>query len=659
MAAAAVNRLTVERMEALYRLPAGHPNPAGARLRLDRLVAAELPRRLAALLAPALPAGDPSFWLIRRLDVDLACDLAALDDTRVAGAWAGEVGAALARTLVRGPDGEGVLRFPDRASYVARFLADLAAGRAWGMWCYGGFEPLRSLPVGAALCEALLREPEAIAEVLGRLVQVGELEGVLAALSERSCERVLAAALPPGAAAAADRGLLGALAAQGLPSLDLGALARARLRLLSEVVARWPELRGAPGLAAGIEWVVGLAAALAGVRDAAGWLDDLGAGDLVTAAAALRQVGLEALLPLLPAWRDAAGGDREWLRGVLRALAPERTAGAVAAEATSTAGLVSDFAGVFFLLPSWQALAFEALLDGIEAQDALGGPRARAALRWLVLLKAFGRRRAEAARRDPALRLAAGLFAMPGGQEDPGKEGAKAPGRVGGDVASPRELLTAALAASPAAAVAELASAQGLAAAITRALPEHLSRLRRIAEETPWSEELTLGESDERYVLLRDSGNDYWLALEPVEGDTAAPAPVDDVTRAAQERFLTRRRPAGPELAHLLLGTAPPFSDLPSGLDRATALLGHALLRHLAGRLMGFAWSSAEHLVTNFLAGTGEVRLAADGYRVVLPRTPLAVVARMAGADGLRYEVPWLGGAAIETRLPDLLGAER
>ena len=77
------------------------------------------------------------------------------------------------------------------------------------------------------------------------------------------------------------------------------------------------------------------------------------------------------------------------------------------------------------------------------------------------------------------------------------------------------------------------------------------------------------------------------------------------------------------------------------------------MLRHFAGRLMGFAWSRSEFLYRNFLAGEGTLRRSAEGLEVTLPRMPLHLVARMAGADGMRYTVPWLGEGRITLSLPE------
>jgi hypothetical protein len=58
-------------------------------------------------------------------------------------------------------------------------------------------------------------------------------------------------------------------------------------------------------------------------------------------------------------------------------------------------------------------------------------------------------------------------------------------------------------------------------------------------------------------------------------------------------------------------------------MERAVVLYARAVLRHFAGRLMGFEWSGGEHLWRNFLAGTGSVTVTDDGLDVRLPASPL------------------------------------
>ncbi|WP_156046695.1 hypothetical protein [Rhodococcus wratislaviensis] len=109
--------------------------------------------------------GAPSgYWLIRRLDVDAA----------VGGDWtssqmAGGVASAMARSLDEAlrssTSPESMLWFPDRASFLGRFLLDLAEGRASRRWEYGQFAELMADP-HAALGRLAATEPEVVLEAL-------------------------------------------------------------------------------------------------------------------------------------------------------------------------------------------------------------------------------------------------------------------------------------------------------------------------------------------------------------------------------------------------------------------------------------------------------------------------------------------------------------
>ncbi|HEX2094963.1 MAG TPA: hypothetical protein VHG28_21360, partial [Longimicrobiaceae bacterium] len=160
----AAGSLRVGRFHADYLVPAAHPEAEGVRSRLDQAARGALLRGLRRTLAPLLDTSDESVWLIRRLHVELEVG-AEWDGDRVARAWAAQIARALGRALAEGrsgPDaavwgdpGEGVLRFPDRAAYLARFLADLAAGDAWRKWYYAAFDGLRPLSASAALRTAV------------------------------------------------------------------------------------------------------------------------------------------------------------------------------------------------------------------------------------------------------------------------------------------------------------------------------------------------------------------------------------------------------------------------------------------------------------------------------------------------------------------------
>ena len=160
-----------------------------------------LRERLAGPLEQALAAtGDQGFWLIRKLEVR-AC---------VGGGWtAGQMADVVARSVAdvvghrarRGGNAAEVVWFPDRASFWAQYLLDLARGQVHGRWEYAGFATATSWADGATtlarqdgpgLAAALQRlSPPELDELTGRVAADPLLESV--ADGTRSAGAVLSA----------------------------------------------------------------------------------------------------------------------------------------------------------------------------------------------------------------------------------------------------------------------------------------------------------------------------------------------------------------------------------------------------------------------------------------------------------------------------------
>jgi hypothetical protein len=149
------SRLTIGRLASRYFVTHDHPDPAAIAGRLDR-AALGLPTHLASALAPLDTDAPDAVWLLRSIEVELTLN-AGTDADTLAVAWA----RALARTLSTRlhADAGGLVRFPDRAAYLASFLRDLVEGDAWSLWYYQPFGGLRVLPLAAALRTALLADP--------------------------------------------------------------------------------------------------------------------------------------------------------------------------------------------------------------------------------------------------------------------------------------------------------------------------------------------------------------------------------------------------------------------------------------------------------------------------------------------------------------------
>ena len=248
--------LTIDRLTGAYEVPRALPDPVAARRRLDGVMGDRLPAACGRFLAPTLERDDPSVWLIRRLEVELAVDLGAADDETLSRAWAGRIAARVGRVLAAGPDGRDVLRFDDRGAYLARFARDLAGGRAWGSWLYGPFASLRSLGTGGAVREALVREPEWIVPVLVRLAEGGGLAAVLGVLGEGDAWRILAAAPTAAGGGAGERRTVEALAAVWRSAAEVvrgRSRVHAALGLFACAAARFPDLAAAGCPLASIE----------------------------------------------------------------------------------------------------------------------------------------------------------------------------------------------------------------------------------------------------------------------------------------------------------------------------------------------------------------------------------------------------------------------
>jgi hypothetical protein len=141
-------------------------------------------------------------------------------------------------------------------------------------------------------------------------------------------------------------------------------------------------------------------------------------------------------------------------------------------------------------------------------------------------------------------------------------------------------------------------------------------------------------ESTSLGLLLRDVARDAWLAAGGIDEIARAIDALTDVLGDAPAVLDDCVPVRASELAYLTLDDR---SAAPAALG------GRALIRDLTARLAGFERSSPEHVRRNFLDRGASVQILHDGLRVALSPAPLDVVLYMAGFDGLRFEVPWLG----------------
>jgi len=623
---AARGELSIARLRGRYYLPSQHPQPEQLQRRLDRALEKGVPAALEARLRPALEQGGDGVWLIRRLETDLVLDASASDEGRLGMLIGRQVSAAIERTIHALPDGANSLYFPTWADYAAQFATDLSNGRAWGAWYYAPFNGLRHLELDQALRQALLRRPEQVDAVLLKLAREGALERVLQALGERGAQAVWDA-LPYGAGSVTlpiVAAIMEIWQAAGIsPAGEIDSAAnRLRLWVAWRLHAGQGVVEGLDAQAhTGIDILLGLAGLFNSLPGAQDWLRQAAAspgGESSGLIALLEQAAGAEKAQLL---RRLADQDPAWLERLARVLFGGSLASP--AERVNMAS-ASACAGLFLLLPAWIDLGLHELFENHAPTD-----RIAAVWRYWLALKCLGGQRLETNHRDPALLAAVGLEAPPG----------------------------------------EADFNEAAAAAGALCLPLQRAFLQTL---------LSQGRADGRYLaaetcslpgagqveLLRDLRLDYWLDISaPAENaesraerlawvaaalghspemvwESEAPPPA-----GLAERFPDYFQKAKPGLAELAYYHLP---ELPGEVDRLWSLLAQAALRCFARRLMGFAWSSAEHLHANFLHGAGSVLHTPHGLRVELPQAPLHTVLRLTSLREEAIEIPWLQGMAVQ-----------
>lgn len=544
------SRVTIERLNCVCLVPKDQPDPDRLGWRIDDLVRKQLGPICGQALSRALNQGDPSVWLIRQLDLDLAIDFGGLDDDPIGRAWGQRIAAQIARTIASGADGDRVLHFPDRAAYLAQFVGDLAGGGAWGKWYYTAFDSLRSLPDSMAIVEALIREPQYTDEVLQLLLQRSQLERVLSTIGDVGARLLYEASTLTSGSDADWRSLIDAIVSvwPEVPLRSPFASASNALRLLTALRARYSYLTTGAEVRQAIDHALRLAEALAHVPFPI-------AGDSDSAVGSPVNGGQASELTQLADWlffQHVAAGDGRWLAQVVQTINPsakhERLAEQSSAEVRT---FVTPYGGLFLLLPVLLELGIAELIES-AACPSLENDRIAAAplLRFILALKCLGRARAREALWDAGVQWIVGLERHPA-----------------------------------------------------------LEVLQKLSE-----------------------------------------AATDEMNAACWQSLMLFE-PADHELAYFSLqGLTPAIITNPQ-FDRTWSIIACTVLRRFAQRLIGFDRGSAEYLYQNFLCGNASVRLAPDEISVQLAASPLQMILRMAGFDGLSYRLPWLNGPPITVSL--------
>jgi hypothetical protein len=377
------SRVTIGRLRTRFLVGSGQGSTSSISSRLGD-VAQRLQGSLGTALAGLDGRNPDAVWLIRKVEVELGLDTGG-DADLLARHWAITIARGITRQLDAGAD--GVVSFPSRAAYLARFLDEVATGEPWNAWYFAPFDGLRMLPASAALRTAILAQPGIGLAALLALSPHAQAR-VVEALGKLEARRLLlelaangdADVLPPPSA------LLAALSATPLSRLCADRLALGIFLRLAEMGS------GRPGdaAAAAVRALAALAEAI--LHERAGLLEAFTGG---RAAPLYRAAGAdfaERLIPLLGLPHEAR-------------IALVAAAGAGPASATE-GELYTSFGGLFLLLRDLG----EVPLPGVEDWPAAPDMAAADLVRFLVLASCAGPERAFAVLQDQVWRA---LFGLP------------------------------------------------------------------------------------------------------------------------------------------------------------------------------------------------------------------------------------------------------
>ena len=172
---------TIRRFHTNYHVPDGTPDADAVRRRLDGLVRERLPAVIEAGLNVGGDDDDDVIVIIRRLHLKLWLDALNIEEPDVAERWGRLLVQAVAEAILH-DSSDNVVRFENRADYVASYLADLLDGFSPHRWAYEALRPLEGLRVGESTAYLLAERPALLPEVAERLERRGRLTGLLAAL---------------------------------------------------------------------------------------------------------------------------------------------------------------------------------------------------------------------------------------------------------------------------------------------------------------------------------------------------------------------------------------------------------------------------------------------------------------------------------------------
>lgn len=170
-----------------YRLAGAQAAAPAVASRLDRVLREEAIRTCDEALQSAL-AGDESVYVLRRVKVKTSLVLSRdATDASIGKRWGSNLATAVMRAIARGEDATGnFVRFENQADYVASFLVALLKGADHKQWFYSAFDYVETLEKKPAIRRVLHDNISHAPAILAGVHRHGKLDALLATLDTKT-----------------------------------------------------------------------------------------------------------------------------------------------------------------------------------------------------------------------------------------------------------------------------------------------------------------------------------------------------------------------------------------------------------------------------------------------------------------------------------------
>jgi len=670
-------QVTVGLWTGTYQLPRDFSVPRDLQLRLDSIVADRLALACRSFLEQSLNPADPSVWRVRDLTLNFSLDTGFSDVHGVACDWGRSLAFEILSIVEGGQVNDSILRFPNRAAFLAQFLADLAAGRAWGKWYYEEFSDLQMLPSRQVICSIFLRKDPLPADLLRQIASIGRLETVLQVLNESDAGLIFDLCFENAASTFRNENLQkwAGIVLELWNSAPLRAASRAEvqsrdaLRLLIRTISRHSAGPSDLDLKRVINGLLAVRSVLLEIRKPSlmdSLFKQLAVFDLRSAVDTAFAAGAHDPGEALVLFSQMMQGDVAWASQAAAVVLGEsnKERFLTCKSAAEGESVLSSFGGIFLL---GHSLIGSALEESTRcASCASESPEKTVAiLRHLAAIKCFGCARFADTSDDPALRLFSGMegFSFLQALNDldvrqlhlAGAHAVLLQALLDRHESHAPVLFADVISSSTENSVLllrELVRDEWLDAFPVSDRQEDVSQLLRFSLQRFSA----ISKLDQPLVILGDSLSSRieMSSLRQVLHVDALNR-IDEVTK---EKLAMELGLSVPQLTlrldspqehfpYLSLATNSSGFHPNSELDCFFTLVSRAALRLFSRKLFGFESSSPEHIFHNFLSGVSEIRRIGEHLEVRLPQSPLSMILRMAGLQNQKYAPSWLKGLEV------------